>query len=266
VKPDAGTLWDVAGPGEPRGTTFHRAKIGNGATYDQAVEARGAHAVLLNLSADIVEFAPGGSVSGHLRPAGGADMPLPSEKFCARSGGCFCPDGSKVDLPMIQHGDALLGYAGGLGAGGADGTVLVTGESVDKFCTKAPRGLEVRGGPGGNTVLATFLSGTCSVSSNGFHATAKAGAWSIDVKIADFKGYSHHYTLRYGGDPSFVIDGPGGPYSNQYSPPRPPSSGGAILFYPGGKIMSLGFIDAFTRDLGNGVLPVGAMACKKPKR
>ncbi len=186
--------------------------------------------------------------------------PVNSEWFCA--GKCECPPGEQSSVPSHKSFDKHFELA--LTGGASAGAGSVSYHSLDEFCkATGAQGLQILGN--GLSVHATFRSGTCSVTKGQFHATARDGAWSIDVRIRKFGGYRKVYPLVHGGDPNFVIDGPGGPYSNAFAAPNHAPEFGQIQFYPNGKKMSFGFEYAWNASDTNAVLPLGVMACKRPK-
>jgi hypothetical protein len=183
-----------------------------------------------------------------------------SDFYC--SGTCTCPEGEQSSIPDHQNFSKtlLLAVTGGDGVGIGG----VKYHSLDDFCAPSPsNGLQIHRG---SKVVAQFKSGTCSVSTGGFHATAHDGAWSIDVRIKAFAGYGKRYELVHGNDPVFVVDGPGGPYSNRYPSPHQTPALGAITFYPGGTKMLLGYEYAWNAAGQDAVLPIGKMTCVKPKK
>jgi hypothetical protein len=240
-----------------------QASVGNGETWGRAIGQAAGFESRIDISADVIRVRKVSSVKGWLRDGAGMDRPIPTdERFCTDGSGCVCPDGKKLGYTEIQPGDARIGYADTA----QPGSVVITGESLDEHCKVQPVGaLTVRGGQG-LAILATFKSGTCSVTKGQFQAKAKDGGWSIVVHIPHFAGYGQVYPLRVGSSAEFVITGPGGPYSNANPPPNHGPAGGEIRFYPNGSKMSLGFEYAWNPSARNGVLPIGAMTCKRPKR
>jgi hypothetical protein len=119
----------------------------------------------------------------------------------------------------------------------------------------------------GEATVATFRSGTCSVSGGVFRATAGDSGYRLTATIRAFGGF-RSYPLRYRSpDPSFVVTGPGGPYRNAYFPGgTPPLGGGAITFPAGRARMGFGFIDAFNGSGSRDIALAGQMACRWPRR
>jgi hypothetical protein len=120
---------------------------------------------------------------------------------------------------------------------------------------------------GGATVAATFRSAACSRKATAghgkqFQAVAKAGGYKLTVSIKHFAGY-HNYPVDFeSADPSFVVAGPGGPFSNVYWPGgTPPNHGGYITFSSNGAIMGLGFINAWNADFSDSILLAGTLTC-----
>jgi hypothetical protein len=176
---------------------------------------------------------------------------------------CECPSGESSTIPPHERFGQSLALA--LTGGAFPGHGRVNYHSLDDYCKPQPaKGLQILGK--GHDVHATFTTGTCSVRKGQFHAFAKDGAWSIDVRIPHFGSYKDVYDLAVGSNAGFVVKGPGGPYSNANPAPNHGPSFGQIRFYPNGTKMSLGFEYAWNASATNGVLPLGVMACTKPKR
>lgn len=184
-----------------------------------------------------------------------------SQWFCDAK--CACPSGETSSIPPHETFGQSLALA--LTGGAAPGSGRVNYHSLDDYCKPQPaKGLQILGE--NLAVHATFATGTCSVSKGQFHASAKDGAWSIDVRIPHFGSYMDVYDLKVGSDAGFVLNGPGGPYSNANPAPNHGPAFGQIRFYPNGKKMSLGFEYAWNAGATNAVLPLGVMVCTKPKR
>jgi hypothetical protein len=268
----ASAVWRYAGAGE---------------AWNQTNPYSIALATFSGLSPDLIEYdAPLASASYALAEyvvSGNPDLPLVkveksegslragtskrdfgtvgSEWFCSVK--CECPSGEQSSIPA--HQDVGQHFALALTGGASPGAGTVSYHSADEFCKPSGfQGLQIRGQ--GLSVLATFISGTCAVTKGAFHATAKDGAWSIDVRIPRFGGYGKIYPLHLGSNAGFVVKGPGGPYSNAYPAPNHGPASGQIQFYPNGSKMSLGFEYAWNPSAQAAVLPLGVMACKRPKR
>jgi hypothetical protein len=257
-----GPRWDLAGPGMPP-RSEPQATVGNGGTWGRGVARAGAFEARVDISADVIRVRSLSSIQGWFRDGAGVERAIPTDqRFCADGSACVCPDGTKLGYADIQSGETRIGFADAA----QTGAVVIEGESLDEHCKQqnGVSGLQVRGN--GLSVLATFKSGVCSVAKGQFHATANDGGWSIDVRISHFAGYRKVYPLHHGGDPSFVIRGPGGPYSNAYAAPKNGPEGGQIRFYPNGTKMSMGFEYAWNASASNAVLPLGVLDCKRPKR
>ncbi len=120
---------------------------------------------------------------------------------------------------------------------------------------------------GGSSPAALFESAACrrvKTADGGkqFKATAKSGAYKLQLSIKKFTGF-HDYPIDFQDtDPSFVVSGPGGPFSNVYWPGgTPPNHGGYITFADSGLKMGLGFINAWNADYSDAILLAGALAC-----
>lgn len=119
---------------------------------------------------------------------------------------------------------------------------------------------------GGTTPAAVFQSASCKRPATGkvgtFQAKAKSGSYTLQVKIDAFDGFKT-YPLRYEvSNPSFAVNGPGGPFSNIYWPGgTPPSQGGSITFSTDGSVMGLGFIDAFDSSFSDDIVIAGTLSC-----
>jgi hypothetical protein len=183
------------------------------------------------------------------------------EWFCDAK--CECPSGETASIPPHQTFGQTLALA--LTGGAAPGSGRVNYHSLDDYCKPQPaKGLQVLGE--NLAVHATFATGTCSVRKGAFHAVARDGAWSIDVRIPGFGSYKDVYDLREGSKAGFVLDGPGGPYSSANPAPNHGPAAGQMRFSADGKRMTLGFEYAWNAGATNAVLPLGTMACKRPKR
>ena len=139
-----------------------------------------------------------------------------------------------------------------------------------------PAGIKVKAtqGDAAGQVLVTFRSLKCTAKSTGFHGRARAGGWSLLVRIRRFKGF-RRYRLPYGlpARTSFQIEPPSGApsYSNIWKPdPIPlPEFGGAVAFPGGRKRLYLGFPSAFNSvelPATGRVAVVGKAACRYPSK
>jgi hypothetical protein len=264
-QPDLGPRWDLDGPLQTKRNEPDLGTVSNGGTPKvKAALKGGADEFKVDVQAEVVSVVGPKEGDGYFRDSEGTDHSLTgdAQRFCTEET-CVCPDGSELPYPSIPTGEARIGFAATGNAGGAG----IKGISIEEACKKPTiDGITVLGK---NDVLLTrFTSGTCRASkSGGFTAHAKSGPWTLDITIKAFSGYGKEYDLAYlSDDPKFVIDGPGGPYSNAYGPPQPPPFGGQIVFNPRGTKLGMGFIDAFNADLSADVLPVGVMVCRKPRK
>jgi hypothetical protein len=264
--PDFGTRWDLNGPGEPKRDEPDKGTIDDGtppavdATFDG-----GGDEFKVDVEAEIVIVQGPKTGSGYFRDSAGTDHILTDDvqRFCTEDNGCVCPDGSALDYPTIPKGDAYIGFATDQGAGSAG----IIGESADNDVAckgKGKAGIKVLGG--GGAVVAVFSKGTCSLKGGTFTAHAADSGYTLDVTISGAT-YGRTYDLTFGGsNPTFTINGPGGPFTNRIAPPNPPPGGGGIMLGKNGKAMSLGFIDAFNSTRKDGVAVAGYMVCKSPKK
>lgn len=257
--------WRLDGPLQPNRDEPNLGTVSNGGSPKvKAALKGGADEFKVDVQSEVVSVVGPKDGDGYFRDAEGTDHSLTgdAQRFCTEET-CVCPDGSELPYPSIPTGEAHIGFAATGAAGGAG----IKGITIEEACKKPTiHGITVLGK---NDVLLTrFTSGTCRVTKKGgFTAHARSGPWTLDVTIKAFSGYDQIYDLAFKStDPQFVIDGPGGPYSNAYGPPVPPPAGGAIAFNPRGTTMGLGFIDTFNADLSNDVLPVGRMVCRKPRK
>jgi hypothetical protein len=196
-----------------------------------------------------------------------------SEWFCLAAT-CKCPPGETSSIPSHRTvGSGQLDLA--LTGGNYTGTALIVYHSLDEFCDAKTTGGGImvfqHSVNGGSTVVANFVSASCrrvtkSKSPAQFTATSTSGAYKLRVGIRGFDGF-HEYALDYqSSNPSFVVDGPGGSFSNLYWPGgTPPNHGGYITFSKTGAIMGLGFIDAWNKDFSDDIVIAGTAKCKYSK-
>ena len=263
-----GDAWDLRIPGLVVSRTLLQKTISNGTTWTGHAQQRGGLAIELPLRADVISIVPGGAPVGRFRPPGEDDVPLRDAEYCVKPGGCECPDGHKLEIPEIKRGNAYLGFHG-LGAA----AVAVVGESLEDACNlkRGGDGINVyrltdSGGP--EPLEATFKAGRCTRGRAGWtlDARTKDKAWRLRARIgASFAGFGRRYPLIYGAaDPTFRLDGPGGPYSNFAVPGSP--GGGAIALSDDGKGVGFGFVPTFNADRSAGVSIAGGMPCRYPRR
>jgi hypothetical protein len=174
-----GKAWDITGYGVPdtKPTAVHF-DLANSTTATAAAAATGVDLIELNLQADVVTFAGDQAVKGIFGAADG-DHPLAQlngADFCARPGGCTCPEGSPgagTQLPAIARGPGYLGISGGT----ASVSVTVTGASLDDFCRK----------PAKSCLVGTWTSTGFDIAAGGGQLTEQGGAGvrlTIDAKGA----------------------------------------------------------------------------------
>jgi hypothetical protein len=239
-------------------------------TTDKAasLDIRGGLAEQLAIHADIVHIASPKAL-GLFRGPDGVDRAIGDDRYCARKGGCACPDGTDPGFPQIGPGTGYLGVANYRQVS----YLQVGGESLDQFCKDQKQrslgnGIVVGqgGSMGGIVVVARFTSGECRVGRGGFTATAADRGFRLAVHIGAFSGFTTTYTLHYSrSDPGFVVHGVGGPFSNVYRPPQINPAGGVIRFYPGGARLILGFLNTFNPGAGEDRIIFGNMQCRYPR-
>ena len=263
TNPPLGDTWDLQIPGYPLSRTLAQRTISNGTDFVGAASQRGGLAYALPIRADVVSIGTGGAPIGRFKPPGEDDQPLRSGSYCAKPGGCECPDGGSPQLPEIKRGDAYLGFHG-LGPA----AVEVRGESLDQWC-KRPQDAGINifqlSQTGHEPLVGTIKAGNCKVANGVFTATARSTnrAYTLNVRIEGFRGFRRNYTLLYGGpDPSFTLEGPQGPYSNLFPVPGR-VGGGAIALSRDGKGMGFGFVPTFNADRSAGVAIAGGMRCRR---
>jgi len=123
---DIGRAWDATGPG----ITIDRAapaalSVGNGGTATATVGKVSGGLFDVSISADIVTFGFDGF--GRMGAEGGTDAVITSgDTFCARAGGCVCPDGTSLPYPPIA-GRVVLGVSNGT----SPSSVAIAGQELD---------------------------------------------------------------------------------------------------------------------------------------
>jgi hypothetical protein len=265
-----GPTWELKGAGLPASPQPH-ATIANGTSLTLSTADRAAMGLRLDLQADVVTLVP--VVRHGLMRGPDGQVPLQGTTYCTLPGGCAC-EGESLDATPFPKGK-------GLPVGWFAGYITVEGRSVADECSKRRKDTGGDGGDGRGpgimvfskarggeaTIVATFRSGSCSVSGGVFTATSSDSGYRLTATIRRFDRF-RDYPLRYrSADPSFVVTGPGGPYRNAYFPGgTPPPAGGAITFPDGRARMGLGFIDAFNAAASRDIALAGQMACRWPRR
>lgn len=193
-----------------------------------------------------------------------------SDWFCL--GTCKCPPGDVSTIPSNHAIGDPFKLQLALNGGNYTGAALITYHSLDEFCNTKVTSSGImffqHSVNGGATPAAVFQKGICHQATTGgqkqFSATSTSGSYTLHVTINPFGGFQNTYPLQYQStNPVFVVDGPGGPFSNTYWPGgTPPSEGGAIAFSTDGKSMGLGFIDAWNADLSDDAVIAGGLTCK----
>lgn len=259
--------WYLQGPGETTRQEPDMGLVDNGSKpIGSAVEPYGAQEFTFDAEADVIEVTGPMHGSGYFRDSAGTDHVLNSEpqRYCTEDVGCACPDGSELDYPIIPKGDSYIGFA----SEGAAGVAGVQGNATedDPGCQgKGKKGIKVL--DANDAIVASFSQGTCSLKGGVFTAHATDSGYTLDVKVTG-ASYGHIYDMSYGGsNPTFTLDGPGGPYSNAYVPPNPPGNvAGGVGLSPKGQAMTLGFAPTFNAAITGGVNIAGYMICKSPKK
>jgi hypothetical protein len=150
--------------------------------------------------------------------------------------------------------------------------VVAIAAMVLALVAAAPATADIKALDGNSGDLVTkWDSAKCKVKKGEFLAVAKApGNWFLDINLtAGFSGFGNApYPLIYGQkDPNFFVSGPGGLFSNQFSPPGVEGQpGGFVNFSANGKMMSIGFSPAANEDLSAGLSIGGGVKCKYPKK
>lgn len=270
-----GPSWDLKGPGIVASSPPASPVIADGVDFTRDADPRGAGAARLRLVADVITISA--SIQHGRMLSRGVESPLESGLFCTRAGGCPpCPGGGSLDAKPLPKGDTFIGWQGGL--------VSIQGSSLAQECKKLGKGGNGPAGTGGKgaagimlfqksvgnglPLVTSFRSGACSTSGGSFRATSSSGGYSLSVTIRHFSGFGPHYVLRFqSSDPTFIVRGPHGPFSNVYFPGgTPPAAGGAIAFSSTGATMGLGFINAFNAAGSDAIALAGHMACNYPRR
>ncbi|MEA2703205.1 MAG: hypothetical protein QOD63_1150, partial [Actinomycetota bacterium] len=265
-----GPYWDLHIPNYPINTAVHGRLIRNGTDRIQTTDPRAGYAAQLPIEADVVTIAiDAGKPIGRFRPPGEDDQPLTGGTYCAKPGGCECPGGGDPGLPEMNQGDAYIGWSA-LGVS----AVEIQGESLDKWCKRPhDQGINIHKlveGGGAEPLAGTIKAGNCRATKTSFTAVGKSTnkVYTLKVTIGGaFQGFGHDYPLVYGGtDPTFTLEGPGGPFSNYSLPGNQNPGGGAIHLPSGGKVMGFGFVPTFNADASAGVTLAGGMTCRYPRK
>jgi hypothetical protein len=115
-QPGWGAAWDTSGPSIPASSApqpLHG--LPKGETVKVVAAPRSAPLHRVNVTADVVELAAAGGPFGRLRDSSGTEYPLETNAFCAKEGGCACPDGTEGaalgGFPKLAPGVARVGVA-----------------------------------------------------------------------------------------------------------------------------------------------------------
>jgi hypothetical protein len=135
-----GTPWNTGGPGLP---TDHKPDIpaqalANDAAVSVDAPVAGIGIKLFDVSAEVLTVAPDGAARGRFATGLGHDMSLAEAAgtvFCAKPGGCTCPEGSEgvgTQFTQLTGGPNYVGVTGGP----EKASVRLAGESLDNYCKK----------------------------------------------------------------------------------------------------------------------------------
>ena len=173
-----GPGWDFRGPAIPAGVkpTVPKYPLANGGSQTIESFPLAAGGGQLSLGADVVKVVPGGSgeVHGRMTDLDGDQFPLGAGSYCAKPGGCTCPDG-KLGPPDRLDGGVLVGVTGH-----EDGaSVEFQGESLAKYCKHAPAaGTMTVSGPISGRVT---TAGSCTTSFAGSPGSFLS-SWNTDAE------------------------------------------------------------------------------------
>ncbi len=240
-----GPLWNLNGPGVTRPALLTR-PVRNDGTARLSFDQRGAVASGLNVTSDVVDIGVSSGVTGRLHTPQDVDVQLASEMdFCAKEGGCDCPDGSPSpasDYPPIPQGVSYIGAANPNGAG----EITVSGISLDDLCKERKKppsdaGGGGDGGPGlqlqaltenGASLVGTITSGTCAFAGKTFTAKGSGSGYTLQLRIV------------------------GANQPGTYSIPIGAGGGGTVVTVKGGKTYSsqAGNLDGGTGGNGTAVI------------
>ena len=242
---DLGPRWNLNGPGVLKNHPAPILPLGDGATRQLGFAAKGATAVGLNVGADVVQIATSDGVRGRLHTGSGDIELAPELNFCARQGGCDCPDGSPSPAsgyPPLPQGSAT--YLGAANPDGA-GSITVTGVALDQVCPKKPRpdgggggtkkggggpGLELRKLVDGEPpLLGRITTGTCSFTGTTFVAHGSGSGYRFEMRIAGARRPGI-YTIPLGYGSTYVrVKGNAGSWTTQTGNLDGPTNGGAAI-------------------------------------
>jgi hypothetical protein len=271
--PGFGAQWDYQGPGIIR-SRITEGNLGNGQTIAYSIPERSSEGAKIGLRADVLVVRIDGSGGGLLRGADGQVRRLREGAYCGRRRPCECPERPQLRFPRLGPGATFTGFNAS-----EFRTVVFEGHSLSDYCKKpdpkpAPEeepepapGIMVFQGAEQAQIVATFRTGKCTRRQGTFKATSGDGAWRLEINIDAFSGYGGEYPVPYAGaDPSVVIDGPGGPYSNTYWEPGGLPYAGRITFPNGdGSYVGLGLIEIRNTAHNSAIGAAGIMSCKPPR-
>lgn len=209
-----GDAWDAAGPNLPHYTdAIPDGSLNDGGSVTLKAPAAATAIEQVDINAQVVQFAPGGSASGRVSLDGSSDAVLSDAAgvdYCTLGTSCQCPAGSEGDgtqFTPLASGEHYLTVTGGLSAG----SVQATGMTLADACRKPATSCLV------GTWTGTGLSITGSIETGGGGAGAqltidKTGKFTLNLspmQPLDFTGQAGTAgTFAYSGTETAVIDMP----------------------------------------------------------
>lgn len=162
-QPALGAAWDAQGPLIPAGVrpSISGGRVANGGSVLVAAWARGANQQRVSLDAEVVTTDVDAPVRGRVADTAGHDYPATEgAEYCAKPGGCTCPDGGAGPGQELT-GTASVGVVGHK----ASGAVRFRGESLTSWCKRnsRPSNVAISGAVDGTVRHA----GSCGVDSTG---------------------------------------------------------------------------------------------------
>jgi hypothetical protein len=211
-EPGWGAAWDTSGPSitSTRGGQPSHG-LPNGETAKVDAKPRSAPLHRVTITADVVELAASGGPYGRLRDSSGTEYPLETNAFCAKEGGCACPDGTEGaalgGFPKLASGVARVAVASYVSAA----SVTLRGRSLDDYCTKPgakPTGVSDLTASGAVSARGTY-AGDCRVGEDFFAIFQMDGPLVTDAAGTYPKPYYLQLNTRYEGPGEYVTIGRG---------------------------------------------------------
>jgi hypothetical protein len=178
-----GQPWNIVGPGIPDIKPPIPARaLGDNATVTVEAPAAAAGLVEIRPTAEVVEVRPAGAARGRFAVGVGVDMSLSEAAavaFCAKPGGCECPEGTEgsgAPFTTLAGGPNYLGVTGGHQAA----TVAVVGLSLSEFC-KRKRTVCLVGDWVSDSSTFTLHGGTATGYAGARMRIDKTGALTMDL-------------------------------------------------------------------------------------